>query len=298
MNSFAAPCELVLHLGAHRTGTTTLQAGLDNTLRTYSQSNVLALTPPRAGKRGSLSIRKVVNLAGRLRRPLHRMLKYYAKSQARQIFETLLPDSNFSGRLILSDEKMLGGIFSRKGVSIYPNAESHLTSLSTLLPCRVTEIHLTIRSYDTFIVSAHAMRYVYGRNIPPFKEIEEKLVSLDRSWCDLVHTLRTVFPTARIVLSEFEKDSMEKRLASLLGSEFVDVELTSYIPSLLNPSPTLEAIQYVATHGKPGDPDALLEQFSGGTKYSPLDSVTSDRLHELYETDISTLRTCDELNWL
>ena len=202
--------EVILHIGAHRTGTTTLQAALDDASTELANLGIVALTPPRAEKRGQVSIRKLANLAGRARRPLGRALIWYHRYQAKTLIENILQaqstDLSKIRRLVISEEKILGSVFRKNGHSIYPSARSQLSAFKSLLPYQVDEVHLTIRSYERFLTSAYAMRSVFGSDIKPYETIRQNLEAVAHTWTDLVGTIRLAFPRARLVVSVFERE--------------------------------------------------------------------------------------------
>ena len=82
--------EIVLHLGAHRTGSTRLQYVLDANRDALATNATVALTPPRPGKRVSPTIRDVLALVptGRCRPVRH----YLRLRKARAMFRDLVAD--------------------------------------------------------------------------------------------------------------------------------------------------------------------------------------------------------------
>lgn len=61
--------EFILHLGAQRTGSTRLQTVLDTNRDLLTRNGIVALTPPRPGKRISPTVRDVVRILPR--KPKH-----------------------------------------------------------------------------------------------------------------------------------------------------------------------------------------------------------------------------------
>lgn len=295
--------KIILHLGAHRTGTTSLQTALDEASQILQQSGIVALTPPRPGKRGLPTMRKLGNIlvsakgaAGFFSAPFKRR---EAAKLLGELLESQTGTSTLPERLILSDEKMLGRGFAADGQSIYPYARAHLASIRKVFPRKIDEIHLTIRSYDTFLVSVYAMRALYAHDVKPFDKIRENLLRLQLKWSDLVDALRQTFPGARIVLSVFEENDLPTRLHSLLGEEGRGVDIGQYLPPPVNKAPTLDAILAVQKSGrKPKEPDKVVEAYSGGKPFAPLDEETAKQLRAIYQAEVMALRERSGIEWL
>ena len=202
-------------------------------------------------------------------------------------------------RLILSDEKMLGRAFDADGRSIYPFARTHLASIRKLFPGKIDEIHLTIRSYDTFLVSVYAMRALYAHGVKPFEQISETLLHPQLKWSNLVDDLQQFFPDARIVLSVFEEHGPKQRLQSLLGEVGRGIDIGGYLPPPVNMAPTLDAINAVQISGKkPRDPDRIVLEYSGGKPFDPLDDTTAKELRAVYQAEVEVLRVRRGIEWL
>ena len=164
--------ELILHLGAHRTGSTRLQSILDSNQEVLVQNGIVALTPPRPGKRNLPTIRDVIRvLPGR---PKHLPRYILKRVRTRALFSRLVADGAIGyrpRRIIVSEENLFGSPFLPTGIGLYPSTFRRLIlfrNLVAFIPC---EIHLTIRAYDTFLVSLYAMLSVYSaRQVPTFEK--------------------------------------------------------------------------------------------------------------------------------
>ena len=179
--------EIILHLGAHRTGSTRLQYILDANRDALAAHATVALTPPRQGKRVSPTIRDVLALTptGRYRPVRHYLKRRRARAMLRHLVAARPPDPP-PRRIILSDETMLGPYFRIDGFGLYPSAYPRLAALRRLLGRPPSAVHLTLRAYDTFLVSVYAMAAVYLRAVPPFDDIREPLLAVRRGWPQVI----------------------------------------------------------------------------------------------------------------
>lgn len=292
MKDTRLPRGIVLHLGAHRTGTTRIQKILDENSTQMRAHGIECLTPPRPGKRDAPTIRRV--LADIRKSALRRYWwqRYAARQRARSACARWCRPSNSCRVVLLSEENLLGNIFDVAAPrSIYPEAEHLLMALKKCLPYPVTRVCIGIRSYDTFLVSAYAMLAVYGTPLPPFEEIAPRRAPLLEGWPLLVQRARDAFPAAELRVWKYEEADLDRQLG-LLGAEAAG-KLTYSTGDRVNAAPTLEAIQAAAAARAKGvahDPDAVVERFRSGTRFDPLDDETKAILVEQYAHDCDAMR--------
>jgi hypothetical protein len=283
---------ITLHLGAHRTATTRLQKTLDNNAGLLTSEGVAALTPPYAGKRKVLTIRDVHQISRRALSSRFLPKCLYFRNRANQALKTLIPQA--TRRIIISDENMLGPIFNRAtGHGIYPNAAEHLQAVRKLLGSSVCEIHLTLRSYEQFIVSAYAMSALYAGTVPPFEKIRDRLLAFERGWVETIETIHFVFKKTPLHIWRFEQLDLQHQLSELLGKSLAE-RLQQNDRCVINSAPTSEAIEYALDnkHSDSFDPDKILSRFASGRPFSPLTKEETERLSQNY---LSDLKTIDEL---
>ncbi len=295
---FSVP-EIVLHLGAHRTATTRLQHILDTNFGVLANANIIALTPPRNGKRNTPTIRLVLNALPTKNKIRFQTLKQIRKARAILCF---LIEGHSSGltvpprKIIVSDENLLGESFDyRTGAGIYPFAYFRFLYFRRVLRRLPSEIHLTIRPYDSFVVSDYAMRCVYGNNsFPEFDDVRISLLSFTRGWPAVVDDITRVFPNVPIKLTRMEQHPIEDRLAQLVGSSvFSGFRLDG--KERLNHRPTIEAMteaRKLRISGSLYDAyvkDSVLEHHANGTRFDPLKSEERIYLRKRYSKDLDIL---------
>ena len=281
--------EIILHLGAHRTGSTRLQSILDANRDALATNATVALTPPRPGKRASPTIRDVLALlpTGRSR-PVRRYLKL---RKARAMFRDLVadgPPGPAPRRIIVSDETMLGSCFRTDGFGLYPCAYPSLAALRRLLGRPPSAVHLTLRAYDTFLVSVYAMAAVYRRDVPPFDDIRETLLAVHRGWPDVIDDVARAFPGTAVKLTRVERDPMEDRVRGLVGPELLK-RFRLDGDERPNAAPTVEAIAAAAGSGGRASPDELVARYAGGARFDPLSECERMTLARRYSEDVAAL---------
>ena len=281
--------EIILHLGAHRTGSTRLQSILDANRDALATNATVALTPPRRGKRASPTIRDVLALlpTGRSR-PVRRYLKL---RRARAMFRDLVadgPPGPAPRRIIVSDETMLGSCFRTDGFGLYPCAYPSLAALGRLLGRPPSAVHLTLRAYDTFLVSVYAMAAVYRRDVPPFDDIRETLLAVHRGWPDVIDDVARAFPGTAVKLTRVERDPMEDRVRGLVGPELLK-RFRLDGDERPNAAPTVEAMAAAAGSGGRASPDELVARHADGARFDPLSEEERMTLARRYSEDVAAL---------
>lgn len=282
--------EFVLHLRAHRTGSTRLQSILDTNRDVLARNGIVALTPPRPGKRISPTVRDVVRALPR--RPKHLPRYILRRSGARDLFSKLVADSAPSHglrRLIVSEENLIHPSFLPDGFGLYPSTYRRLVLFRNLVGIDPCEIHLTIRAYDTFLVSLYAMLSVYSaRGVRPFDNIRTKFLAVRRGWPEVIGDVARAFPGTVVKVARVEQGSVEKRVQDLVGSPGLD-ELRFEGDERINAAPTLEAMAAIAELRGRTSRDALVARYSDGTPFDPLTEDERERLVHRYQDDLSAL---------
>lgn len=289
IDQFLKGAEIIMHLGAHRTGTTHIQQQLDLAAPLLARTGTLVLTPPRAGKRGGITIREFFSAYRRLHR--RRFASLQRDALKLQLESFLQKQVENVERVVISDEMFLGTTFSPGRVGIYPECATSLDAARSFLGPNVSHIHLAVRDYASFIVSAYAMRALYSRNISPFDAHYAELMRLPMRWPDIALAIRHAFSGATLHVWRFPYNLAEGAMKHALLGERINGECATPLDSL-NPAPTLEAITYaLANKHKPGyDADEILERFRTGHKFMPLTDREVRDLDKIYQTDLSRLR--------
>lgn len=190
--------DLILHLGAHRTGSTALLRCLMRSERVLAAEG-LSIWPhktqralPRLAETPLLYALSLIGDASAAK-PLDRLRAEIARRLA-------VAQKAGAKRLLLSEENMLGPMReSLMEAALYPVVADRLTAYASILPTEPCRIGLALRSYTGYWLSSYI--YVLRRHaLPRFSEIAPALASGPRGWADVVEDIMTVFPKAEILL--------------------------------------------------------------------------------------------------
>ena len=184
---------LTLHLGAHKTATTHLQASLRAANGVLRERGVhfagpTVLRTQRCPLTLALSESGTERQAERARRHLADVAEIYPE-------------------LLISDENIIGGtrrgyLFGRRG-QIYPQAAPRLRKLLTLLPNRPVDAVLSIRDPASFLTSAFSLQLNRGMEL----ELDGYLNGRDPTavdWTDLAARILSLPGIRRLTVWRYE----------------------------------------------------------------------------------------------
>lgn len=158
------PAQLVLHVGAHRTGTTALQQYMRQHEQALGAAGYRVAYPPKSRREA--------------------------------------PPALGETPWVVSEENYLGSMGGCvRACALYPTAEKHLTALPEALRA-ADVVYLSIRDLATWWTSAIAFGVKMGQALPG-PSVIDRIVEGTRSWVDVVEAVRTAFPHARIVVRDF-----------------------------------------------------------------------------------------------
>lgn len=201
--------EIVLHIGAHRTATTSLQA--------YARAHAgalgargVTLWDPRVTRPGLLA--DVQPGRGRLAAQVRRAEGRLRMSCAR---------AGLTGTevLILSDENMMGTTQGNlRARALYPGVGERLARIGAALHGQVTRVVLSVRSLDTFWASSVAMTVARGHQVPGPRLLSD-LAQGRRGWRDVVMDVACALPGAavRVIPHETHASAPLARLEAMAG---------------------------------------------------------------------------------
>lgn len=272
---------ILLHLGAHKTGTTYIQQTL--------AKNIPALRSQDVGfarlKRARSTVTKAVNRrAPRL------------AANARELLDETAPKCS---HLILSDENLAGGLYQLfNGGRLYSNMEERLQYLRTeILREKTVRVFFCIRRFDEFIPSAHA-EVIKHR---PFFSLNDIAISdFDRvSWVPVLQSIANVFGAANVTAWDFSQfKTSPSAVCSLISG--VDESVLTCEKGVVRKGfsqKTMDALE--ALRPLVGDEDLklLMGQLSnafpsggGEPSYQPLSADLRQRLADRYAQDLADLQ--------
>ncbi|SPJ26501.1 hypothetical protein [Palleronia abyssalis] len=284
-----------IHLGAHKTATTHLQdtiflrraflrkMGIDY----IPMRDVRALKlPPRPGR---------LQWRTRLGWPMRARLE-----------DAIAPLRSGPGRVVISDENLLGWVRDLLAVPFYPNMEARLRPFHALCKARNVSLFLGLRNPATLLPSAYAQQ-LRVRPVPGgFEPICNLALRSSASWFDVVSRLRKTLPDASLTIWKFEdyKDMQWHILSQIVGTYISPGETLPPSASTRSPSwDAIEAIERIPEHASSEQHAELaaqiIENDLGATKFDPVSHADKERFEDLYQKELENIaRTYPEIRFL
>lgn len=198
--------DIFLHVGAHRTGSSSFQMFLDmNAASLRAQGYDLAY-PGRDGIPGG-------KLAMKLPSPRHPPRKAREfDGPARAEIDAMRKGKP---RLILSEENIPGRMIHFMDAQFYPAKAVRVQTLARILPGPVKNILLVVRSYDYLFTSAYRMR-TEGRQQWPFEIVRPSFLKMTEGWPDLVAVLQAELKPEKLTVLAYEARGDNRNLLAHL----------------------------------------------------------------------------------
>ncbi len=197
------PSVLLLHPGAHKTGTTSLQRLLTRNAPRLAERGVLPLAHHRPPC--PLSSGKEFSFKRDFRTPFREILDDPDKDpqptvdRLRELAEQVDQKARV---LLLSDEEILGPKLD-PAPYLYPNAARGLELLQEIFPSRRLQIIFYIRHQDAFLESCY-MQSVHVRESISFDQFLARIDLDQLSWSALLGRMSSVVDPTQIVVRPFE----------------------------------------------------------------------------------------------
>jgi len=201
-----AMVKAVLHLGAHRCATTTFQSYLDLNRSGLEQCDVTVWTPSKM---------REDRFQGLFSQPCSGS---YDVGLAQENLRSEL-DALHTSRLLISEENMIGAPRDNlNSLTLYPGFSPRLERFQTALAGHITQIGLSIRSYESYWASLLSFAVLRGHELPNADQTAE-LARQPRRWVQLVAELRNLFPRVPLKIQQFEDFASrpDQTLTNLLG---------------------------------------------------------------------------------
>ena len=176
--------DVILHLGAHRTATTSLQAWMVQNEDALRAGGIAVWGP---------SVTRAGLFAGLMKRPdlITAQDEREARASSTAIrFEIDRLEEAGTRALVISEENFLGTMLHCVAEqTLYPDAAGRLKRVVAALGPHLTGLALTIRRYDTWWSSVLADQRARGRAVPEPRGLD-RLAEHPRGWKRLVQILR------------------------------------------------------------------------------------------------------------
>ena len=272
LNRGRAAMDIILHLGAHRTGTTSFQQ--------YLRANGTALSAagtrvwdPRHTRKGLFS-----GLFPGPAAATGRNLR--TRAEGRVLLQARRAADEGAKRLLVSDENMIGAPRTclRHG-TLYPAIGERMARISAAFGGQVARVALRIRSPDLWWASVAAYSVARG-HVMPSAEKRETIASSGRGWRDVITDLACAMPNTEIMVMPFEQFGHRPTasLSAMTGSTAPDDPECHW----LNRSPDLAFLRGVLTD-RDENPDVLP---AGEGRWQPFNDAQAAALRETYADDL------------
>lgn len=262
--------DVILHLGAHRTGSTSFQRLLQENRQKLNQNGV-AFWGPQITRNGRFS--GLLRATGANDRETARLIR---RNKGQIAIEMQRLQDRGITRLIVSEENMLGTMRGNlEAGQLYPRQEERLGRFVDAFAGQIVEVALTIRAYTDYWNSVLGFGAGLAFTRPDHMMIA-RLASLPRTWKSVVLGLEKTFEAAQI--SVFEFDDVKSRPEAILAGLQTRMPALGAFPGVHNAGPEAASrAKYFKSCGL------------NGVKGSAFDADQTDDLRNRYQRDLSWL---------
>ena len=276
--------EWILHLGAHKTGTTHAQNFLAEN-RTALAAQGLDFLPRNLFRyhRINSKVRKSKHAA-----PL--------KKSAFVLEDFLDPLRLGPTRVLISEENMIGNPPDLLASHPYQDLESRLEPWAQVLHGRPVKLYLSIRDFGEVLTSAYAQAIRYGSTSAEFSKFYGSASIGAPSWSRIINRIRTVFPNSPLYVWRFERYIQEPldTLGQLTGCNLPSCRLEIPRSTRTPSADTIEQLRKLNRFRLPVFvrsrlADRLMAAETYENKFSPLSGAEREAFSAQYAIDIQTI---------
>jgi hypothetical protein len=266
--------EILLHVGAHRTATTTLQRMLGQSGVALQQSG-LAYWGPKRCRGGLFDGLYGPGAALPPRRP--------GRAVRRIALQANMAAAMGAAMLFVSEENMLGTMRrNAEAQTLYPDAGARVAGFAAGFAGHGLTIGLSLRCYDAYWASVLGWRMRRGGPLPR-PTLCDRLVTQPRRWRDVVADLARTVPGARVAV--WTHEAMAERPDALV-SRLTGCRLAlSGMQDRHNATPSLADLRgYLEDIGA----DPALARGAAG-RFMPFDADQRRAMRDQYAEDLAWL---------
>ena len=210
----------VLHIGAHRTGSTLIQGALWTAAHKNAAAKCAYWGPHRLRKMeefprvtehcneaGQATSLKAVNRHTKVRRNIS---KWFDEQDAKGTKTVVVSEENIIGTM---ERNMREG-------RMYPAIEARLAAYAAVFPQKPSMIGMGVRSYASWWTSSFNYTHGGGHEVPDPVTLRNAVMDDFHGWTEVVASVRRSFPDSKLVLWQQESlnDVSEDIVATLSGA--------------------------------------------------------------------------------
>lgn len=265
--------KVILHIGAHRTGTTSFQA--------YMRRNSDFTRARRIGFWGPMRTRK--GLFSGIQPNVGQGPHAARRARGRVLLQMNKSERNGIKTLIVSDENMLGTMrLNMRSRSLYGDVGERMARYANAFDGRIDTVVMSVRALNHYWSSAAAYCVARGHTMLEPDQLL-RLAYGPRTWRDVISDVACAVPDAKIVVVPFERtagrpDAMFRGITGLFGPRNAS-------ETWLNRSPSVPELRdMLADRGD--DPDLIAGM---APRWTPFDTAAIAAMRESYMDDIHWL---------
>ncbi|WP_299656454.1 hypothetical protein [uncultured Tateyamaria sp.] len=265
--------KVILHIGAHRTGTTSFQA--------YVRQNSDFMRTRRIGFWGPMRTRK--GLFAGIQPDAGVSLKAARHARGRVMLQVNKTERNGIKTLVVSDENMLGTMRrNMRSRSLYGDVGERMARYAAAFDGQIDTVVLSVRALNHYWSSAAAYCVARGHTLLEPDQLV-RVAFGPRTWRDVIADVACAAPGAKIVIVPFERtagrpDAMFQGVTGLYGPRNAS-------QTWLNRSPSVPELRgMLADRGE--DPDLITGM---APRWTPFDTAAIAAMREAYMDDIHWL---------
>jgi hypothetical protein len=286
--------EIILHVGAHKTATTYLQARLTRSVSSLTAKKVLFVP--------LLDLRKKIDC---VRNDISSLNILFGVRDWRiaGVYHKFLMAAEVAGcnRLVISEENLLGNInrVVQTGI-LYPSLKKRLTPVFKGLNGNPVTVLLSVRSYDSLLAGMWSQIIRKMGYCKMDEQLKARLLSESRGWVDVIDEIIHILPPgSQLRVWRYEDFSkLENEIVALFVGETnlnsVETVNHTFLPSLSTGA--IEHLDNLHAQGMPTGPTdvkRVANNFSRNNGFKPYLPWTNEEkafLVTKYEQDIASIR--------
>lgn len=273
--------EVILHMGAHRTGTTTLQRSLQQNNQNLTKNGVTVWGPSQT--RGGL----FSGLLRGLDAEVDETTRLLARNKGVIAIEMERLARKHCHSLLITEENILGGIRGNlRAHQLYPRLDERLARFAEMFGPVCGRIGLAIRPYQDFWASSLAHAIPLGHRLLGEDDFD-RLVTQPRTWRRVINDVAAAFPRADIMVWEFGR-MVAQPAAQLRILTNGQGKLGAVAPGQQhNASPRRDALRAVLAQRRDGSDGRIAP---GDGRFMPMATHQIEAMQAQYDADLAWLR--------